>query len=148
MQLVCPGCFSVNRVPPERLTERPVCGRCRARLLPTEPVALDDGSFDRYVNDGDQPVLVDFWADWCPPCRLMAPVIDEVARRRSDIRVAKVDTAKGGSVAARFGIRGIPTLVVLVRGREVARMSGAVPAPRLLHWLDQSLAGQAMGEAT
>jgi thioredoxin 2 len=148
MQLVCPRCFTVNRVPRERLAERPVCGKCRAKLLPTEPVALDDASFDRYVNDGDLPVLVDFWADWCPPCRLMAPVIDDVARRRGDIRVAKVDTAKGASVAARFGIRSIPTVVVLLRGREMARMSGAVPAPQLLQWLDQSLAGQSMGEAT
>jgi thioredoxin 2 len=148
MQLVCPSCFAVNRVPRERLAERPVCGKCRARLLPTEPVVLDDGSFDRYVNDGDLPVLVDFWADWCPPCRLMAPVIDDVADRRSDVRVAKVDTAKGASVAARFGIRSIPTMVVLLRGREVARMSGAVPAPQLLHWLDQALAGHATKEAT
>jgi thioredoxin 2 len=146
MQLVCPSCFAVNRVPRERLAERPVCGKCRARLLPTEPVVLDDGSFDRYVNDGDLPVLVDFWADWCPPCRLMAPVIDDVADRRSDVRVAKVDTAKGASVAARFGIRSIPTMVVLLRGREVARMSGAVPAPQLLHWLDQALVGHATKE--
>jgi thioredoxin 2 len=146
MQLVCPSCFAVNRVPRERLAERPVCGKCRARLLPTEPVVLDDGSFDRYVNDGDLPVLVDFWADWCPPCRLMAPVIDDVACRRSDVRVAKVDTAKGASVAARFGIRSIPTMVMLLRGREVARMSGAVPAPQLLYWLDQALAGHATKE--
>ena len=148
MQLVCSSCFAVNRVPRERLAERPVCGKCRARLLPTEPVALEDANFYRYVNDSDLPVLVDFWADWCPPCRLMAPVIDDLARRRSDIRVAKVDTAKGALVAARFAIRSIPTVVVLLRGRELARMSGAVPVPQLLHWLDQSLAGQAKGEAT
>ena len=148
MQLVCPSCFAVNRVPRERLAERPLCGKCHARLLPAEPVALDDASFNRYVNDGDLPVLVDFWADWCTPCRLMAPLIDDLARRRSDILVAKVDTAKGALVAARFAIRSIPTVVVLLRGRELARMSGAVTAPQLLHWLEQSLAGQAMREAT
>ena len=148
MQLVCPSCLAVHRLPRERLAERPLCGKCRARLLPAEPVALDDGSFDRYVNESDLPVLVDFWADWCPPCRLMAPAVDQVARQRGDIRVAKVDTASGASIAARLGIRGIPTLVVLWRGRELARMSGAVPATELLHWLDQSLAGAETGKVT
>jgi thioredoxin 2 len=143
MQLVCPSCLSVNRVPGERLADGPVCGKCRARLLPPEPIALDDANFDRYVGKGDMPVLVDFWADWCPPCRQMAPVLDELARRRTDVRVVKVDTANGASVAARFGIRSIPTLVLLERGREVARFSGAVPAPQLAHWLDQSLAARA-----
>jgi thioredoxin 2 len=143
MQLVCPSCLSVNRVPRERLADGPVCGKCRARLLPTEPIALRDANFDRYVEKGDLPVLVDFWADWCPPCRLMAPVLDELARRRTDVRVAKVDTANGASVAARFGIRSIPTLVLLDRGKELARFSGAVPAPQLMNWLDQSLAASA-----
>jgi thioredoxin 2 len=148
MQLVCPSCLSVNRLPRERLAEAPVCGKCRARLLPTSPIALDDRTFDRYVDNGDLPVLVDFWADWCPPCRLMAPILDEVARQRADVRVAKVDTAVGESVAARFGIRSIPTLVLLFRGKELARMSGAAPAPDLLAWLDQSLAAQPKREAS
>jgi len=148
MQLVCPSCLSVNRLPRERLAEGPVCGKCRARLLRAEPMALADANFDRYVDSIDLPVLVDFWADWCPPCRLMAPVLDELARRRSDICVAKVDTANGASLAARFGIRSIPTLVLLLRGKELARFSGAVPAPQLLDWLDRSLAGQAAREVT
>jgi thioredoxin 2 len=148
MQLVCPSCLSVNRVARERLGEAPVCGKCRARLLPSKPIALDDGTFDRYVDKGDLPVLMDFWAEWCPPCRLMAPVLEEVARQRADVSVAKVDTAVGESVAGRFGIRSIPTLVLLLRGKELARMSGAVPAPRLMAWLDQSLAAQPKREAS
>lgn len=148
MQLVCPDCLAANRVARERLAEAPVCGKCRARLLPSKPIALNDGNFDRYVDTGDQPVLVDFWAGWCPPCRLMVPVLDEVARQRADVRVAKVDTAVGESIAARFGIRSIPTLVLLLRGRELARHAGAVPAPRLLAWLDQSLAAQPKREAS
>jgi len=139
MHLVCPSCWSVNRVAPERLADTPVCAKCRTGLLPTRPVALDDATFDRYVGRGDQPLLVDFWADWCPPCRLMAPILDEVARQRADVRVAKVDTAGGEAVAARFGIRSIPTLVLLLRGKELARLTGAVPAANLLAWLDQSL---------
>ena len=148
MQLVCPSCLSVNRVAQERLAEAPICGKCRARLLPSTPIALDDGTFDRYVDKGDLPVLVDFWADWCPPCRLMAPILDEVARQRADLRVAKVDTAVGESIAARFGIRSIPTLVLLLRGKELARLSGAVPAPRLMAWLDQCLTAQPTREAS
>ena len=142
MQLVCPSCLAVNRLPRERLAEGPVCGKCRARLLPAEPMALADANFDRYVGSTDLPVLVDFWADWCPPCRLMAPLLDELARRRSDVRVTKVDTANGASLAARFGIRSIPTLILLQRGKELARFSGAVPLPQLLSWLERSLAGQ------
>jgi thioredoxin 2 len=148
MQLVCPSCLSVNRVARERLAEAPVCGKCRARLLPSKPIPLDDGTFDHYVDKSDLPVLVDFWAEWCPPCRLMAPILDEVARQRADVRVAKVDRAVGESIAARFGIRSIPTLVLLLRGRELARQAGAVPAPRLLAWLDQSLAAQPKREAS
>lgn len=141
MQLVCPSCLALNRVPRERLADAPVCGKCRARLLPMEPIALHDGNFDRYVQKSDLPVLVDFWADWCPPCRMMAPVLDELARERADIRVAKVDTGQAAALAARFGIRSIPTLVLLLHGKELARQSGAVPAPQLLRWLDHVLAG-------
>ncbi len=148
MELACPRCLSVNRVPPKRLADGPVCGKCRARLLPAEPIALADANFDRFVEKSDMPVLVDFWADWCPPCRQMAPVLHDVARRRTDIRVAKVDTVSAASLAVRFGIRSIPTLVLLLRGKELARLSGAMPAPQLLHWLDQSLASLPGREAS
>ena len=148
MQPVCPNCLAVNRVARERLAEAPVCGKCRVRLLPSTPIALDDGTSDRYVDKGDLPVLVDFWAQWCPPCRLMAPILDEVARRRADVRVAKVDTAAGESIAVRFGIRSIPTLVLLLRGKELARLSDAVPAPKLLAWIDQTLAAQPQRKAS
>lgn len=139
MQLVCPNCLKANRVPDERLADRPVCGKCRTLLLPSTPVALTDATFDRYVGGSDMPVLVDFWADWCGPCLQMAPVLDELARQRLDIRVAKVDTSSAARLPQQFQIRGIPTLLLLRRGVEVARMSGAVPAPQLQAWLNGEL---------
>jgi thioredoxin 2 len=139
MQLVCPACLTVNRVPRERLADGPVCGKCRVSLRPHGPLALDQRSFERYVGPGDLPVLVDFWAGWCAPCRMLAPVLEEVARRRIDVRIAKVDTEAEPALAARFAIRSLPTLVLLLRGREIARLSGAVPAGALMDWLDQSL---------
>lgn len=148
MHVVCPSCLSVNRVAQERLADAPVCGKCRSRLLPGKPVALDDWNFDQYVAKNDLPVLVDFWADWCPPCRMMAPALDELARERTDLSVAKVDTAQGEVVAQRFRIRSIPTLILLHRGREIARQSGAIPLPQLVAWLERHYAPTAHREAS
>ena len=139
MQLVCPSCLTANRVPPARLVDHPVCGKCRVPLLPAQPIALTDASFGPYVGGSDMPVLVDFWADWCAPCRMMAPILDDVARRRSDLRIAKVDTTTEQATAAHFQVRSIPTLVLMRRGAELARMSGALPATQLLSWVDEAL---------
>ncbi len=136
MQLICPACLAANRVGAERLGERPLCGKCRAVLLPAEPLALSGAEFSRYTSGTDLPVLVDFWAQWCGPCRTMAPVLDEVARRRADLRIVKVDTDADPAAAARYAIRSIPTLVLLRRGRELGRMSGAVAGTQLLAWVD------------
>jgi len=147
MQLVCPACLTVNRVPRERLADGPVCGKCRVSLRPHAPLPLAQRNFDRYAGAGDLPVLVDFWAAWCAPCRMLAPVLEDVARRRIDVRIAKVDTEAEPALAARFAIRSLPTLVLLLRGREIARLSGAVPATALMDWLDQSLRAMPTGES-
>ena len=139
MQLVCPSCGTRNRVPEERLGDQPVCGRCKAPLMSAAPVALDDERFAGFVAGTELPVLVDFWADWCAPCKMMAPQFEAAARQRPDVRFAKVDSDASPRTSTRHRIRSIPTMVLFRGGEEVARVSGAMPSGQLLGWLQQQL---------
>lgn len=136
LHVVCPSCNAVNRLPRDRLDQHPVCGSCHGALFSGKPLELDGTSFERHITRNDVPVLVDFWAPWCGPCRMMAPAYEQAtAELEPRLRLAKLNTDDHGAVAQRFSIRGIPTLILFVGGREKARQSGAMPLQSLLSWV-------------
>ncbi|MBP6895131.1 MAG: thioredoxin TrxC [Pseudacidovorax sp.] len=140
LHVVCPHCQTTNRVRTAQLGSAPDCGQCHQPLFTGHPVALDAAAFDRHVGRGQLPVLVDFWAPWCGPCRQMAPAFEQAARTlEPQVRVAKVDTEAQPGLGARFNIRSIPTLALFVGGREIARHPGAMGGADIVRWTQQAL---------
>ncbi len=136
MIIVCAQCLAKNRIEATRLQDNPNCGRCHQPLLPDHPVDLSDQSFHTFVDNTELPIVVDFWAEWCGPCQMMAPHFAQAARLVPQVRFAKVDTEQATQVSRQYGIRSIPTLMVFKGGKEIARQAGALSAAQLQQWLN------------
>ena len=136
LNIVCPHCNATNRIPAERLSDKPKCGKCHQPLFDGHPVELTGETFSKMIARTDIPVVVDFWAPWCGPCKMVAPAFQQAAQQlQPNVRFAKVNTEDHQMIGARYQIRSIPTMVIFKNGQEVARQSGAMSASDIVRWV-------------
>jgi thioredoxin 2 len=142
LHLVCPSCGGINRVPANRLADGGKCGRCGTGLTVTEPVSVDEAGFERFLSRDERPLLVDFWAEWCGPCRMMAPAFAQAATQLApQVLALKVNTEQARNLSGELGIMSIPTLALFHGGQEIARQAGAMDTGSIVAWTRQQLAG-------
>jgi thioredoxin 2 len=139
MIIVCSECGAKNRVPQEKFFQNPTCGQCQYSLTPLMPIELNEQNFSNFVTHSDLPILIDLWAEWCGPCKMMAPHFAQVAKQYPNVVFAKIDTEANPRLSSAFNVRSIPTLVLMNKTTELARISGALRSTELQQWLDQQL---------
>jgi len=138
LHIVCPHCSATNRLPESRLSDKPNCGSCKQSLFEGHPVELTEASFNKMIKSNHTPVVVDFWASWCGPCKMMAPMFEQAAAKMEPhVRFTKVNTEQEQSLAMRFNIRSIPTVAIFQNGNETARQAGAMDANSLTQWIEE-----------
>ncbi|MFV1973821.1 MAG: thioredoxin TrxC [Thiohalobacterales bacterium] len=136
LHIVCPACTAVNRIPADKLSANPGCGKCHQALFTGHPVELDSASFQQHISRNAIPVVVDFWAPWCGPCKMMAPAFEQAAAELAPaVRLAKLNTEVEQQLGANLGIRSIPTMIVFKNGQEMARQAGAMGAADIVRWV-------------
>ena len=139
MIIVCPSCNAKNRVPEDKLEVNPSCGQCHQALIPLAPIELSEQNFSHFIANSDLPVFIDLWAEWCGPCKMMAPHFAQVAAQNPKVIFAKINTEESPRLSSAFNVRSIPTLVLMNKTSEIARISGALRSTELQQWLDQHL---------